>query len=244
MQPTIDPFFEVVTMAATPLPQQLTWAAMHQCYSENAVAHEAASFPPDDIAGARVVKHLLSGNRGHYGPLEHATITVNVIGFPHSLMQQITRHRLLSFDVQSGRYTGARVCLVDQGEIDVNEVFYSRPAGVYVNREGKRYEWTLDDRLSDRAFFLERAHDYAAMIARGISEEHARERLPYAVRQDFVMSGNIRSLMHLLDMRWKKDAQQEAQWFAELLFSHFADWCSEIAGWYQQHRAHKARLSP
>jgi thymidylate synthase (FAD) len=77
-----------------------------------------------------------------------------------------------------------------------------------------------------------------------MSEEHARGTIPFDVRQHFVLSCNVRSLMHLLDLRWKKDAQLEAQQFAELLFKQFEQWCPAIAQWYLENRAKKAKLSP
>ena len=51
-------------------------------------------------------------------------------------------------------------------------------------------------------------------------------------------------LMHLLDLRWKKDAQLEAQKLCELLYCHFEAWMPAVAQWYQENRAKKARLSP
>jgi thymidylate synthase (FAD) len=50
--------------------------------------------------------------------------------------------------------------------------------------------------------------------------------------------------MHLLDLRWKKDAQLEAQKFCELLYTHFEKWSPAVAQWYKENRAKKAKLSP
>jgi thymidylate synthase (FAD) len=55
---------------------------------------------------------------------------------------------------------------------------------------------------------------------------------------------NARSLMHILDLRWKKDAQPEIQQLSELLFYHFQNWMPEIAQYYYDKRAKKAKLSP
>ena len=52
-------------------------------------------------AGELVIRNLLKGGRGHFGPLEHPQIVLNCGFFPHSTMQQIRTHRVgLSFDVQ------------------------------------------------------------------------------------------------------------------------------------------------
>jgi thymidylate synthase (FAD) len=68
--------------------------------------------------------------------------------------------------------------------------------------------------------------------------------IPYAIRQHWVASFNLRSLMHFLDLRAKKDAQLEIQWLCDLIWPHFTAWTPQIAGWYETNRLHKARLSP
>lgn len=236
--------FRIELIAAMPNPQQVVWAAMHQDYSEDLVWDGRDKFPNERKAGELIAKHLLLGNRGHYGPLEHPQIVVNAGNFPHSTMQQLRTHRLMSFDVQSNRYTGTRVCDVVEGKRELEEVFYLRPVGKYTNRQGKRYEYTLEQREQDLAWCAEACKRYAQHLEEGMSEEHARGTIPFDVRQHFVLSCNLRSLMHLLDLRWKKDAQLEAQKFCELLFKHFEAWTPEIAQWYTENRAKKARLSP
>jgi hypothetical protein len=124
----IDARFRVDLIAATPNPQQCVYAAMHQDYSEGYVADDRAAWPEEGRAGEICVKRLLAGERGHYGPLEHAQIVLNVGWFPHSVMQQARTHRVgVSFDVQSMRYTGDRICRAGNGELDLEEVFYLRP---------------------------------------------------------------------------------------------------------------------
>ncbi|MCP9940285.1 FAD-dependent thymidylate synthase [Synechococcus sp. Cruz CV12-2-Slac-r] len=93
--------FRVELIAATPNPQQCVYAGMHQDYSEGFVWADRAEWPDETRAGEICVKRLLSGERGHYGPLEHAQIVLNVGWFPHSVMQQARTHRVgVSFDVQ------------------------------------------------------------------------------------------------------------------------------------------------
>lgn len=93
--------FRVELIAATPNPQQCVYAGMHQDYSEGFVWADRADWPDETRAGEICVKRLLSGERGHYGPLEHAQIVLNVGWFPHSVMQQARTHRVgVSFDVQ------------------------------------------------------------------------------------------------------------------------------------------------
>ena len=142
--------FKVEVISQTPNPQQTIYAAMHQDYAENFVCDERDRFPDEAKCGEVIIKQLLAGNRGHYGPLEHPQIVLNCGWFPHSTMQQIRTHRVgISFDVQSGRYTGQRVLDVAEGKRDVEEVFYLRPLGFYCDRQGKKYEYTLEQRQQD-----------------------------------------------------------------------------------------------
>ena len=239
----LDPLFRVELLAATESPQTLCWQAMHQDYAENFVAE--SSYPPEDEAGASLVRHLLASDRGHYGPFEHAAITFNVGWFPHSVMQQARTHRIgISFDVQSFRYTGTRIIGVNKGLYEVDEVFYLRPAGTYTDRTGSRYEYTEAERLIDITRCSDAANHYAAQIRRGMSEEHARSLLPFDVRQHFVVSFTLRSLMHFLDLRSKLDAQLEIRALCDLIWPHFETWTPAIASWYAQKRLHKARLAP
>jgi thymidylate synthase (FAD) len=243
--------FRLHTLRSTPSPQQLVWAAMHQDYSEDLVYEQRDRFPEEAKAGELIVKHLLAGNRGHYGCLEAPQITFNAGYFPHSTMQQLRTHRIgISMDVQSGRYTSKRIIDVCTGDTtgvqrrNVEEVFYLRPIGNYTNRQGKSYFYSEEQRSQDLAWCLDGCKLYKQRIDEGVSEEHARGIIPFDIRQHFVITCNARSLMHLLDLRWKKDAQLECQKFCDLLFAEFQDWMPSVASWYQENRAKKARLAP
>ncbi len=237
--------FKVAVISQTPDPQQTIYAAMHQDYAEGFVWDEHDRFPGEEKAGELVVKNLLAGNRGHYGPLEHPQIVLNCGWFPHSTMQQIRTHRVgVSFDVQSFRYTGSRILDVVNGKRELEDVFYLRPVGSYSDRQGKKYDYTNDLRQHDLDWCMQACHRYAERIDQGFAEEHARGLIPFDVRQHWVMSANVRSLMHLLDLRWKADAQLEAQKLCEEIWPHFQVWVPAIADWYEANRLKKARLSP
>jgi thymidylate synthase (FAD) len=144
----------------------------------------------------------------------------------------------------SFRYTGQRIVNVAEGKQEVEDVFYLRPVGNYTNRQGKRYFYSEEQRTEDLKWCLEACQHYKKRIDEGLSEEHARGLIPFDARQHFVLSCNLRSLLHLLDLRWKKDAQLEAQKFCELLYIHLENWSPAVAQWYKENRAKKAKLSP
>ena len=145
---------------------------------------------------------------------------------------------------KSFRYTGQRSLDVVDGKRDVEEVFYLRPLGFYTDRQGKKYEYNPDARQQDLDWCLEASRRYKTRIDQGFAEEHARGLIPFDIRQHWVMSANVRSVMHLLDLRWKADAQLEAQKMCEAIWPHFAAWVPAIAAWYEENRLKKARLAP
>ncbi|MEB3362306.1 MAG: FAD-dependent thymidylate synthase, partial [Synechococcaceae cyanobacterium] len=177
--------------------------------------------------------------------LEHPQITFNVGWFPHSVMQQARTHRVgVSFDVQSGRYTGQRIIDAAAGRRDLEEVFYLRPVGDYSDRQGKRYQYTEEMRNIDLARCFDAAAHYAHQIRHGMAEEQARGLIPFDVRQHFVVSFSLRALLHFLDLRRKLDAQEEIRHLCDLMWPHMQRWAPEVAGWYQEKRWGRARLAP
>jgi len=149
-----------------------------------------------------------------------------------------------SFDVQSMRYTGARICAAARGQLHLEEVFYLRPVGNYSDRQGKRYEYTAEDRYADLELCRIAAERYAQRLANGAAEEHARGILPFDLRQHFVVSFSLRALLHFLDLRAKADAQQEIRDLCRLMLPYLQEWVPEVADWYLTTRYGKARLAP
>ena len=218
---------------------------MHCDYSEKYILDERSSWPSEKKAGEIVVKSLLKGHKGHYGPLEHPSIVFATGGFPHSVMQQARTHRIASFDVQSFRYTGNRLIQAAKHLIPLEDVIYLRPAGHYSDRQGNKYfyhEELRRDDLEKAEFFLE---NYRARIEEnGLAPEHARSLIPFDTRQNFVFSFNMRSLMHFLTIRSKNDAQWEIRQLCEMMLPIFQEWSPEVANWFKENLWKKGRLAP
>lgn len=241
--PGPDPYMDLVTLYFTPDPQRLIWAAMHQCYSSDPVV----ALPDMDhsAAGHAIVRALLASDRGHYGPLEHPTVTFCAQGFPHSVMQQARTHRVgVSFDCQSFRYTSRNILEVAMGLRAPEEAFYLRPVGTYPDRNGGRFRYTEAMRETDLRLCTQAAIHYRDAMGEGMPEEQARGMLPFDYRQHFLVSFNLRSAFHFLDLRAKLDAQLEVRWLADLVMDRVRLWAPELAEWYEVHRYRKARLAP
>lgn len=227
-----------VLLNPQPNPQELIYYAMHTCYSEEPVALQIqrGDFKDWDERkfGEAVVKHLLAGNRGHYGPLEEGhQFMFAVSGAVHNLVMQLRTHRLPTFDVQSQRYTSQNVIDVALGNKSVDEVFHLRPEGhEYTNRQGKKYSVSEYQNSLLRVQIIEQCKLYHGLIeAYGWSEEHARDYLPQGIRQNFTFSANIRNLLHLDNVRNKPDAQMEIQVLMRHINNIMSEQCPEIYQW-------------
>ena len=240
----LDRYMQVVMIRQTQLPQTLVWQAGKNDYSED---HIHTKFPPGEKdCGKWVIEQLLANERGHWGPLEHPAITLDCVGFVHNVMVQARTHRVgVSFDVQSQRYTGRRVLKVATGYLKPEEVFYVRPEGLYLDRKGHKYEWTKEDYERQLKFCLAASERYAeGYEQRGMAEEHLRDYLPQNIRQNFVVTWNLRSALHFLDLRAKLDAQVEIQALSEAMIPVMKEWVPEIFSYYEEKRLRKAKLSP
>lgn len=246
----MDAYCTVSVLTQTPEPERVMYQAMHQDYCAEYVSPESG-IPAN--YGEVVVKRLLEGNRGHYGPLEHPQISFAVGFFPHTVMQQARTHRVgISFDVQSLRYTGEHLerigaALLAGESPDLEPYFYvpqTVKAGAAKTRQGltpiapEALEIILEQYRQQAVAYYRLVHDC------GVPYEDARNIIGYGVRQHFIVSFNCRSLMHFLDLRAKADAQGEIQHLCELLLPHFLAWCPHVAQWYVDNRWGKARLAP
>ena len=230
----------VTTVAAHERPQQLVYLGLHSDYSEEPFSSTELA---EDEAGKIVVDRLLKGGRGHWGPLEHPSLSL-MIQADHNTMMQLRTHRVgCTFDYQSMRYTGKRIRKVANLELPPEDVFYVRPPGKYTDRQGKKYEWTQDQVDEQLATCLSSAIDYESLRQQGASEEHARSVLATGYLQHGLVTGSLRFWLHLLDVRAKSDAQLEIRQIMQGIELEVHRWVPEIWSWYHQHRHQKAQLA-
>jgi thymidylate synthase (FAD) len=240
--------FQVRVLSQTTNPQTLVYLALHQDYLSDFVGSEKelAKTPSETSCGNLAIKRLLEGNKGHFGCLEHPSITFACGFINHGTMQQLRTHRIgVSFDCQSMRYTYENLLKAAKGQIDVEDVIYFRPVGKYSDRQGNKINYDTTLRLQDIYLAAQLVQHYSDRVEnQNFPPEFARGLLPFDYRQHFVFTSNLRSLMHIFDLRAKKNAQGEIVELCNLLFEPFKLWCPEIADWYEKNRFGKALLSP
>lgn len=159
---------KVTVISATENPVDVIGIAAGTCYGK------------PDVSEKRV-RHCF--NNGHMSVFEHASITFKVEGISRACMAQLTRHRLVSFCVESQRY--------NKYDLSGDE-WYVKPNG-------------LDMAETMRVC----ADRYMDALANGIKPEDARYLLPEATKTNLVMTMNVRNLFHIFDMRLDKAAQWE-----------------------------------
>lgn len=267
--PINDPYFRVEVLSKTERPSLLCYLAMHQCYAEKPIDQtriDTLAQLDEAELGRRLVEKCIKF--GHWSVIEHATISFLVSGFPHSVLGQITRHRHLSFSVQSQRYTGERISKlsemllksnfsskdIDDAEYDahiatieeeIKKHFYFRPLDTYTDRNGAKYDYGKDE-LENDIYYVWGNLEHHFYISKkvGYAHEHSRDFLPQNIRQDFVVTMNARSLLHFCDLRLPADAQPEIRTLAQMIFEQFECWMPEVAEWYKKNRYAKNKLSP
>jgi thymidylate synthase (FAD) len=180
--------------------------------------------------------------RGHYGILEHVSLTFGVKGMSRACMAQITRHRLISFDIQSQRY-------VDFSDVDQDQ-FHVPPSfeqSEVKSREGrKNIDMSKEERLDRYWDLVDQAVEfYNDMVDAGVPKEHARMGLPIGTRVNATMSMNLRHLLHILDIRGAGDAQGEINYLAYQMATETREAMPRIMEiYFDEMYMRKNRLSP
>jgi thymidylate synthase (FAD) len=174
-------------------------------------------------------------SRGHYGPWEHPQITFAVEGVSRVTMAQITRHRHMTFDVQSQRYVDFSETEAIVPESLKNPDHFSRETGeVEISDAGRvafeeQYKQMTEEQLDK----------YEDMVDAGIPKEDARFILPLGTPVNMTFSGNARTFMHVFNMRRKADSQWEIRQLSEKLADHLKEWMPYSFGWYEDNMPHK-----
>jgi thymidylate synthase (FAD) len=201
--------------------QVVALTAIRTCYSPlkptEIIPQEGAKYfgnAASDGAGGteadRLFRHITRS--GHTSTLEHITYTFAIEGVSRALLAQLTRHRHLSFSVQSQRY-------VRMGSEDkIGGFDYVTPPSVSTDKkvnEGTFFEESAVDIFSEAISDAQSAYD--RLREAGVPAEDARMVLPNAAACNLVMTGNLRTL---LDFYAKRRPGSGAQWeIAELAVS-------------------------
>lgn len=188
-------------------------------------------------AKTRALIRRLIRTYGHFGPYEHSQITFAAEGVSIVVERQVTRHRHVTWDVQSLRYVDGRDMDVHTPE-SMNDVegMFANPHTNMDERQtaDKRYlQWT------NRCFDF-----YQQMVEAGVPKEDARYVLPMGVEINMTFSMNLRTLMHLVDMRDAANVQSETIQFAKKVLDAAEDVAPNTVEMYREYGKGKSKDAP
>jgi thymidylate synthase (FAD) len=246
---------EVTLLEATDDPERLICQAARNDYMADFVGEtpfdEVMASIDGDSQSERMqtlIGHLL--DHGHFGPFEHPQATVAIKGISRSCMAQMTRHRHVSFDVQSMRYVAFDD--VDPEDVQAGEMVVVPPSATDPDWVGRNQETgpVDEETAAEReALFRETITQsfaaYQDLLDMGMPPEDARFVLPIGTKVNMVMSMNVRMLMHVADMRAAADSQWEIREMTERVLDLAAEWCPITFEYYEaEMKNRKNRLAP
>lgn len=182
---------------------------------------EDVSGDPDSARG--LINYLVRERHG--SPLEHSSLTFYVSA-PIFVFRELMRHRVASYNEESGRYRELRPVFYLPGE-DRKLTQQGKP-GHYVFVEGTAEQHRVARDATRRA--CETAYAaYREMLGAGIAREVARTVLPVGIYSSAYVTMNARALMNFLSLRTTREGarfpsypQREIEMVAEQMEAHWA----------------------
>lgn len=149
---------------------------------------------------AKLFKYML--DHGHWSPFEQAHASFEIVT-SRAIAAQILRHRSFTFQERSQRYTDE---LIGFEYTDARRQAAKNRQSSTDDLDEVAKTWWAD---AQAMCFRDAEDAYRVALGYGICREQARMLLPLATSTNLVMTGNIRSWIHYVDLRTKDDTQQE-----------------------------------
>ena len=157
---------------------------------------------------AQLLRFLMRERHGT--PFEHNYFQFHVQA-PIVVFWEWVRHRVASYNVESGRYVEMRPYFFIPTEARTQ---VGKPGNYTYQPDPGNTNWLQ----SNLHYYAELGYAfYTRAIDRGIAKEQARLFLPMNLYVQFYMSCNARSLMNFLSLRNESNAMQEIRDYAEVI---------------------------
>jgi len=137
------------------------------------------------------------GEQGHWSIAEHATATLYFTGVSRAFLAELTRHRHLSFSVESQRF------------INANDANFVMPPAIREHDMAAHRDFIgrAEEGLADYRVTQARLEH----LPKKQRNEAARALLPNAVETRMVVTGNLRAWHEVIQRRTQPDADAEMQ---------------------------------
>lgn len=153
-------------------------------------------------SNTKIVENVVKFN--HTSILEHLNYTFLVEGASRSFLAQVTRHRHFSFTSGSQHY------------IDYSKIAdFVIPVELLEIKDKAERTKKIDKYLKTNSASLEK---YKSLIADGVLPEVARQVLPNGMRNNLVITGNLRQFINFLNQRLCFRNTSEIQYIAYKIY--------------------------
>ena len=177
----------------------------------------------DPAKSAGLINYL--ARERHGSPFEHTSMTF-FISAPIFVFREFMRHRIASYNEESGRYR------------ELNPVFYVPDENRKLIQIGKTGAYTFVDGTPEqfsvsvdamKKAYIVAYEQYKVMLDQGIAREVARVVLPVGLYSSMYVTMNARALMNFLSLRTSREGshfpsypQREIEMVAEKMEAEFA----------------------
>ena len=174
---------------------------------------------------AGLINYLMRDRHG--SPFEHAVFTFRIEA-PIFVFREFMRHRMASYNEESGRYKELEpVFYVPGGKRNLIQI--GKPGAYeFIPGTEEQHDLVVESIISASK---EAYNRYESMLAAGIAREVARVVLPVNIYSSMYVTMNARSLMNFLSLRTKDDnsafpsfPQREIEMVAEKMEAIFSGW--------------------
>jgi thymidylate synthase (FAD) len=195
-----------------------------------------------DAAKSEGLINYLARER-HGSPFEHTSMTF-FISAPIFVFREFMRHRIASYNEESGRYRELRPVFYVPSK-DRKLVQVGKP-GSYSFVEGtpEQYQMTVDAIKETCTLAYE---NYQKLLTAGVAREVARAVLPVTLYSSMYVTMNARALMNFLSLRTAREGshfpsypQREIEMVAEKMEAEFAKLMPITYGAFQK----SGRIAP
>ena len=149
--------------------------------------------------------------RGHESVLEHVSLTFHII-CDRAIQNELVRHRLASFSVESTRF-----CKYDEIEVVAPDLFAQSVVNDFVPSDAR---WLIKEFCQK---LMGDAEDSYQQLIIDYSPELARAVLPLCLKSELYMTANLREWRHILKLRTSKHAHPQMQFIAGKILDIFKE---------------------
>lgn len=162
-----------------------------------------------------LINYLLK--HGHLTPLEHCTFTFEVKA-PLVVARQWMRHRTMKYNELSRRFTSTNREYYIPKKLRIQDSVNKQSS---IEVESYDNENDLLSIFSDVVDFCE--DKYKILLEAGVARELARFVLPTMLYTKFIVTVDLRNLLHFLKLRLAEDTQYELRVYAEAILDMISD---------------------